>query len=129
MGRALRSLNHRGEKTPCQDAPVLYADMRQNPEDARKLCEGCPVIELCAPLGFTESVYANDMVYGGLTWRRGLPVVSETAYREKRQRSELKRIQTRTHAADSPRIDLPVEVPPELILFPIEDDTPELAYA
>jgi len=50
------------------------------------------LIELCKPLGFTESVYADDMVYGGLTWRRGLPLISEVGYQNKRQALELRKL-------------------------------------
>lgn len=78
MRDALQELAEYGIRTPCADRPVLYTEVRATPTEARKLCEGCPVISLCQPLGFTESVYADDMVYGGISWRRGLPV-SETA--------------------------------------------------
>lgn len=92
MREALQVLSSKGESTACSDRPVPYTEVRQTPAEARILCGGCKVIELCAPLGFTESVYADDMVYGGLTWRRGLPLVSETAYEQKRQKTELKKL-------------------------------------
>lgn len=83
--------------TPCQDRPVPFTEVRQTPDEAAALCgrgtsHECPLIKLCQPLGFTESVYADDMVYGGYTWRRGLPLVSETAYQKKRQKGELRKI-------------------------------------
>lgn len=80
MREALQVLSSNGEHTPCADKPVLYTEVRQTPQEAARLCgrgteDQCPVIGLCAPLGFTESVYADDMVYGGYSWKRGLPVV------------------------------------------------------
>jgi hypothetical protein len=97
MSAALTSLNARGIRTRCQDRPVPYADVRQTPAEAATLCgvgtdDECPLLALCAQKGFTEGIYADDMVYGGLTWRRGLPLVSETAYQEKRAKAELKKI-------------------------------------
>lgn len=87
--------------TPCQDRPVPYTEVRQTPAEAATLCgrgteNECPLLKLCEPLGFTESVYADDMVYGGYTWRRGLPLVSETAYIEKRKRTEIQKIRKAT---------------------------------
>jgi len=102
MNDALRTLNSKEvpEHTYCQDRPVPFSEVRQTPEEAAKLCkrgeEGeCKLLALCEPLGFTESVYADDMVYGGMTWRRGLPVVSETAYQAKRAKSELRKLPSR----------------------------------
>ena len=92
MREALQTLSSKGQSTPCMERPVPYTEVRQTPDEAKALCENCPVIKLCEPLGFTESVYADDMVYGGLTWRRGLPLVSETAYEKKRQKGELRKI-------------------------------------
>lgn len=74
MRVALQALNSTGRTTPCQDRPVLYTEVRQTPEDAAALCSACPLILQCRDLGWTESVYANDMVYGGLTWRKGKPL-------------------------------------------------------
>lgn len=93
-------VNSKGERvfsTFCEDRPVPFTEVRQSPTEAAELCgrgtkDECPLIKLCEPLGFTESVYADDMVYGGYTWRRGLPLVSETAYEEKRARGELRKI-------------------------------------
>jgi hypothetical protein len=84
MRDALGRLADNDISTPCQEKPVRYADIAQTPEEARELCEGCPVLMLCRPLGFTESVYADNMVYGGLTWRRGRPV-SETKVSAKKK--------------------------------------------
>lgn len=97
MREALQQLNDRDQTTYCQDRPVPFTEVRQTPAEAAKLCGRgtawpCPLLSLCAPLGFTESVYADDMVYGGLTWRRGLPLVSETAYRKKRSSTELRKL-------------------------------------
>lgn len=92
MREALQELSSKHQTTPCEDRPVPYTEVRQTPEEARELCMDCPLIETCAPLGFTESVYADDMVYGGFTWRRGLPIVSETAYQQKRQKTELNKL-------------------------------------
>lgn len=68
--------------TACQDRPVPFTEIRQTSLEAAELCGvgtqyECPLLNLCQPLGFTESVYADDMVYGGISWRRGQPV-SET---------------------------------------------------
>jgi len=97
MREAQQLLASKDEHTPCAKKPVQYTEVRQTPDEAAELCgrgtvNECPLLELCAPLGFTESVYADDMVYGGYTWRRGLPLVSETAYEQKRQRTELKKL-------------------------------------
>lgn len=92
MREGLQTLNDADRTTRCQDKPVPYTEVRQTPAEAKALCDGCPLKDLCAPLGFTESVYADDMVYGGYTWRRGLPIVSETAYKAKRGRGELKKL-------------------------------------
>ena len=97
MREAQQMLSAQGIATPCAERPVPYTEVRQSPKEAALLCgkdtpNECPLLSLCQPLGFTESVYADDMVYGGLTWRRGLPLVSETAYEKKRQHSELKKI-------------------------------------
>lgn len=97
MREALQELSSRGESTACADRPVPYTEIRQSPAEAATLCgkgtpNECPVINLCAPLGFTESVYADDMIYGGYTWRRGLPLVSETAYAKKRKLTELQKL-------------------------------------
>ncbi len=91
MRDALAVLNNTGirnkhgvlfKTTFCQDRPVPFTEVRQTPEEARKLCGvgteyECPLLDLCAPLGYTESIYADDFVYGGIPWRRGQPV-SET---------------------------------------------------
>ena len=91
MRDALSVLNNKGMSngygkvfttTACQDLPVPYTEVRQTPEQARELCGvgteyECPLLKLCAPLGYTESVYADDFVYGGIPWRKGHPV-SET---------------------------------------------------
>lgn len=76
---------------PCVNRPVPYTEVRQSPREAADLCgrgtdAPCPVLELCASLGFTESVYADDMVYGGYVWRRGLPLISEAAYQKQKKR-------------------------------------------
>ena len=97
MREALQSLNDKDRTTYCQDRPVPFTDTRQTPEEAKKLChrgqpDECPVLKVCEPLGFTESVYADDMVYGGLTWRRGLPLVSESGYKQSRGKRELPKI-------------------------------------
>ena len=92
MREELQLLNSNKQTTPCQDRPVPFTEVRQTPEEAEKLCAACPLIQTCAQLGFTESVYADDMVYGGLTWRRGLPLVSETAFEQKRGLTEIKKL-------------------------------------
>jgi hypothetical protein len=99
MNYALQKMNSKDvpEHTFCQDRPVPYTEVRQTPDEAAKLChkgepDECKLLALCQPLGFTESVYADDMVYGGLAWRRGLPVVSETGYQAKRAKNELKKL-------------------------------------
>ena len=74
MRDALQKLNDNDITTNCQDRPVPFTEVRQTPEQAKKLCWDCPVIKICEPLGFTESVYADDMVYGGRPWKRGKPV-------------------------------------------------------
>jgi hypothetical protein len=91
MREGLQSLNDKDKTTPCQDRPVPFTEVRQTPEDAAALCgkgtdDECPLIKLCEPLGFTESVYADDMVYGGYTWRRGLPVL-ETSPKRRRTKA------------------------------------------
>lgn len=90
MRDALQRLADNNEETPCKDRPIPYTEIHQSPAEAAELCgkgtdRPCPVIELCEPLGFTESVYADNMVYGGYLWRRGLPVVSETGYQASRK--------------------------------------------
>lgn len=75
MRAALADLNESGEYTPCADKPARYTDSRPTNEDAQKLCHGCPLIEQCRDLGFTESVYADDMIYGGVVFKRGVPQV------------------------------------------------------
>lgn len=106
MREGLQLLSSKGHKnsegkrvfsTFCQDRPVPFTEVRQTPAEAAALCgkgtaDECPLLKLCEPLGFTESVYADDMVYGGLTWRRGLPLVSETGYDGKRKKTELQKI-------------------------------------
>lgn len=101
MREAQQTLRERGEHTPCAKNPMAYAEVRQSPDEAKALCgrgssNECPLLALCGTLGFTESVYADDMVYGGYTWRRGLPLISEEAYVQKRQRSELRKIKRLT---------------------------------
>lgn len=83
MEAALADLNGSGRVTPCAGKPARYADMRQTPEDAAKLCSGCPLLFECRDLGFTESVYADDMVYGGLVFRRGKPVDATSKNRQR----------------------------------------------
>jgi hypothetical protein len=107
MREALQDLESRGETTPCQDRPVPYTEVRQSPAQARELCAGCPIIEICAAYGFTESVYADDMVYGGFTWRRGVPIVSETAYvRKKRSRA----VQQKPHGVTLDELLVPAKL-------------------
>lgn len=89
MREALDTLNGREETTPCQDRPVLYTEVRQTREEAAELCgrgtdNPCPLLELCASFGYTESVYADDMVYGGYPWRRGLPVLTDDKRRRRK---------------------------------------------
>lgn len=102
MREALQQLNNpsrqypNGRTTYCQDRPVPFTEVRQTPEEARRLCgrgsvDECPLLRLCETLGFTESVYADDMVYGGLSWRRGLPVIEE-GYKGGRSKRELPKI-------------------------------------
>lgn len=83
--------------TVCQDRPVPFTEVRQTPVEAAALCgrgtdHECPLLKLCEPLGFTESIYADDMVYGGLSWRKGLPLVSETGYEAQRAKGELRKL-------------------------------------
>ena len=97
MREALQELSSQGKSTPCEDRPVPFTEVRQTPAEAAELCgrgtdHPCPLLELCATLGFTESVYADDMVYGGYTWRRGLPLLSEDAYNKKRRKVELQKL-------------------------------------
>lgn len=116
MRQALQMLSNVGvmlngrrvHSTACQDRPVPFTEIRQTPTEAAKLCgagtpEECPLLALCAPLGFTESIYADDMVYGGLSWRRGLPILSQEGYDAKRGKGELKKIylETITERTDS----------------------------
>jgi len=87
MREGLQSLNATGKTTACQDRPVPYTEVEQSPDDAAALCgrgtdQPCPLLEVCAAFGFTQSVYADKMVYGGYSWRRGLPLVSETSYQQ-----------------------------------------------
>lgn len=77
MREALQRLNSVGDTTPCQDRPIPYTDIRQTPEDAAELCADCPLVTECRDFGWTESVHANDMVYGGLTWRKGKPLTND----------------------------------------------------
>jgi hypothetical protein len=82
MREALQDLSDRGLTTPCQDRPVLFADARQGVSEAAVLCgrgtdNPCPLLELCGQFGYTEGVYADDMVYGGYPWKRGVPLVSD----------------------------------------------------
>ena len=83
MRVALAFLNEAGEVTPCFDKPARYADSRPTPEEAKELCHGCPLIQQCLALGFTESVYADEMVYGGKVFKRGKPVDSTSKKRQK----------------------------------------------
>lgn len=97
MREAIQALNAKDEYTPCAGKVVPYSEVRQTPDEAAALCgrdtdHPCPLLEICAQLGFTESVYADDMVYGGYTWRRGLPLVSEDAFNRKRANEELKHL-------------------------------------
>lgn len=97
MREGLQMLEADNKTTKCQDRPVPFTEVRQTPDEAAALCgrgteDECPLLKLCEPLGFTESVYADDMVYGGLTWRRGLPLVSETAFEARRGKGELKKL-------------------------------------
>ena len=100
MREAHQSLADRGQTTACDDRPVPFTEVRQTPTDAAALCgrdtdKPCPLLELCAQFGFTEGIYANDVVYGGYTWRRGLPLVSETGYQKSRAgKTELKKLGT-----------------------------------
>lgn len=99
MREALQSLNDNDETTNCQDRPVPFTEVRQTPDEAAALCgrgteNECPLLVMCGQLGFTESVYADDMVYGGYAWRRGLPLVSETGFKAGRGKGELPKIKT-----------------------------------
>jgi hypothetical protein len=80
-----------GQTTECQDRPVPFTEVEQSPADAAELCgrgtdDECPLLEICAQFGFTEGIYADRVVYGGYTWRRGLPLVSETGYQESKKK-------------------------------------------
>ena len=82
MREGLQRLNDRDQKTYCQDRPVPFADVRQSVSEAAALCHKgksteCPLLAACYNLGHAESVHANDMVYGGLPWRKGKPVTSD----------------------------------------------------
>lgn len=93
-------LHAKGKTTECEDRPVPFTEVRQTPDEAAALCgrntdAPCPLLEICAAFGFTESVYADDMVYGGYTWRRGLPLISEAGYEAKRGLGELRKIKTK----------------------------------
>lgn len=74
MQVALTALNDNGEHTPCAGKPARYTDSRPTSEEAKELCAECPLIKQCRDLGFTESVYADEMIYGGLVFKRGKPV-------------------------------------------------------
>lgn len=101
MREALGTLAKSHQATPCKDRPIPYTDVRQTPDEAEALCEGCPVKKVCYPLGYTESVYADDMVYGGVPWRRGRPVLREDELQERRSRDEKKRNTTATTTRNS----------------------------
>ena len=82
-----------GIETACQERPVPFTDTRQTPEEAAELCGvgspgECPLLALCEAFGYTEGRVADDMVYGGKTWRKGVPIVSETAYSRRLARLE-----------------------------------------
>ena len=78
MKAALDALNSKGQYTPCAGKPAKYADMRGvTVKEAKAMCAGCPLIIQCRNLGFTESVYADEMVYGGKVFRRGKPVTRD----------------------------------------------------
>jgi hypothetical protein len=99
---AVRKDGTRVFSTTCQNRPVPFTEVRQTPAEAARLCgrgtdQECPLIKLCEPLGFTESVYADDMVYGGITWRKGLPLVSETGYEAVRGKGELRKLKGTSH--------------------------------
>lgn len=90
-------------RTACENRPVPFSEVRQTPDDAAALCgrgtdAPCPLLERCVAFGFTESVYADDMVYGGYTWRRGLPLVSQDGFNAKRGRRENRLIRDLTSA-------------------------------
>ena len=92
MNRELAKMNIAGETTQCQDRPVLYTEVRQPPDAAAELCgrgtdTPCPLLELCAQFGFTESVHADNMVYGGYSWKRGKPILNHSEFRKPRKRA------------------------------------------
>jgi hypothetical protein len=87
MREALDRLNSKDKTTKCYQRPIPY-EIRQSPDEAAEKCgrgtsDPCPVLEVCATFGFTESVYSDDMVYGGYIWKRGSPVLSEADYKPK----------------------------------------------
>lgn len=84
MREALLRINSKHVWTPCAGRPIPY-EVRQTPRESARLCgrgtdNPCPVLEQCTDFGFTHSVYADDMTFGGYIWKRGVPVVSETAF-------------------------------------------------
>lgn len=103
MREALQELAAKGLSTSCVEAPVPFTEVRQTPDEASALCgrgtdHECPVLAICGQLGFTESVYADDMVYGGYSWRKGLPLISEAAYEAKRGLGELRKVKPKAAA-------------------------------
>ena len=98
MREGFQKLADKGKSTACQDRPVPFTEVRQTPADAAELCgrgtdAPCPLLEICAQFGFTHSVYADDVVYGWYTWRRGLPVISEEGYQQTRAgKTELRKL-------------------------------------
>lgn len=91
MREGLDRLKASGKTTACQDRPVPFVEVRQSPDDAAALCgrgtgSPCPLLEVCAQYGFTEGIYADDVVYGGYSWKKGLPLVSETGYQESKKK-------------------------------------------
>lgn len=80
MQWAVADLIDQGGEAHCWEKPVLYTEIRHEPETAAALCgrdtkQPCPLLETCARYGYTEGVYADGMVYGGYTWGRGFPKI------------------------------------------------------
>lgn len=75
-----QALDDASEIAPCTNYPDLFfPEVGQNPWQARKLCQGCPVIEQCADYGIR---FENDGLWGGMTPRERFIKRRELGYSE-----------------------------------------------
>src|SRR5690625_1391458 len=81
----LAEILRRGSDAPCMSNPDLFSGDYTNhisPEEAKRLCEGCPVLDLCLDYAIEEKI--NHGILGGKTSAERRRIAASRRRRDKK---------------------------------------------